>query len=421
MHAKQYIRQIEKRKRIGTGTLIIGMDIGSKSNAVCLMDKEGRVIGQYPTVFNSRKGFEFFRGTVEDACARNGFTDVIVGMEPTGHYWRKIAFFARDKGYEIRFVRTTALKHQRELDESSSAKNDARDSFTIANIVREGKYIDTIIEDGIFRQLRTLSHARERMVRYNTGSKHALKAALDDYFPELPAMFSSMDSQGLLALVGAHPFPRDVCRAGFAAIERVLRKSMRRTVKARMVYEAARESVGLKDLGDADRVKLAVCLDEVVRSKAKITEMKKEITGMLCHIPFAEHILSIPGVGHLTCGVFLGELGNPDHFRTPRQIIKYAGYDPKENDSGLWKGRKVISKKGRWLLRKYLYFMAMRIITRSTFFRDYYEKKVKGHTRPLVKKEALCAVILKLIRVIFALVRDKRLFSEDAAGRAKAA
>ena len=68
-------------------------------------------------------------------------------MEPTGHYWRKIAFFAKEQSHEVRFVRTTAVKHQRELDESSSAKSDIRDAFTIGNIVREGKYIDTVIED----------------------------------------------------------------------------------------------------------------------------------------------------------------------------------------------------------------------------------------------------------------------------------
>ena len=43
--------------------------------------------------------------------------------------------------YEVRFVRTTALKHHRELDDSSSTKSDQRDALTIANITREGKYI----------------------------------------------------------------------------------------------------------------------------------------------------------------------------------------------------------------------------------------------------------------------------------------
>ena len=108
-----------------------------------------------------------------------------------------------------------------------------------------------------------------------------------------------------------------------------------------------------------------------------------------------------------------GELGNPDYFKHPRQIIKYAGYDPKEDDSGSRVGRKIISKKGRWLLRKVLFFMALGVVQHSSFFRGYYEHKKKGLHYPLKKKEALCAVILKLIAVIFALMRDRRMFTEE--------
>ena len=64
-------------------------------------------------------------------------------------------------------MRTTALKHHRELDESSSAKSDKRDALTMAN-TREGKYIDTVIEDGVLRQLRTLSKARAWADCYET-------------------------------------------------------------------------------------------------------------------------------------------------------------------------------------------------------------------------------------------------------------
>ena len=48
MHTKQYTRQVEKRKRIGNRTLVVGMDIGSEFNAVCLMDEDGVVLGFYP-------------------------------------------------------------------------------------------------------------------------------------------------------------------------------------------------------------------------------------------------------------------------------------------------------------------------------------------------------------------------------------
>jgi len=35
MHTRQYSRQQEKRNRIGNGTLVIGVDIGSDFNAAC--------------------------------------------------------------------------------------------------------------------------------------------------------------------------------------------------------------------------------------------------------------------------------------------------------------------------------------------------------------------------------------------------
>ena len=108
MHTKQYTRQMEKRQRIGDHTLVVGMDIGSEFNAACFMDKEGKVLGRYPKIYNSRKGFDYFQTMIAQTRRKHKLTQVFIGMEPTGHYWRKIAFFPKEKGYEVRFVRTTA-------------------------------------------------------------------------------------------------------------------------------------------------------------------------------------------------------------------------------------------------------------------------------------------------------------------------
>ena len=414
-------KQVEKRQRIKKTTLVVGVDIGSEFNAVALMSKEGEVLGEYPKVYNSRQGFEYFVQVIEEVKAKKGLKGVLIGMEPTGHYWRKIAYFAKGQGYQVKFVRTTALKHQRELDESSSAKSDIKDALTIANITREGKYIDTVIEDGLFRQLRTLSKVREKILRHSVRSQNTLRAVLDDYFPELKRIFSSMKTRSLWAILQSCPFPQDVLRFELSRLAETLGKSSRRKTeaqkKARDLYEAAKESIGLKQVGVADRYRLQLFLEEVMRSDARLKEIGIQMKSLLKHLPCSEYLLSIPGVGPVSAAVFLGELGNPENFTHPKQIIKYAGYDPQERDSGNRIGRKRISKKGRWLLRKILFFMSMRVVHQCAFFKDYYSRKLENENRfgqLLKKKEAICAVAIKLIKVIFALLRDKRKYSDQA-------
>jgi len=167
-----------------------------------------------------------------------------------------------------------------------------------------------------------------------------------------------------------------------------------------------------------------MCLEEVKRTVLTIKDMDLQLKCMVKDIPSASCLMSIPGIGPLSAAVFLGELGDPAHFHNAPQIVKYAGYDPQESDSGSWVGRKFISKKGRWLLRKYLFFMSMRVVVLSNYFQEYYLRKLATKNRvgqQPRRKEILCAVAIKLIKVIFALLRDKRGFEDLAPATAAAA
>ena len=419
MSEKDYNRQVVKRERIGRETLVIGVDVGNAWNAVGFMNKEGNVLGSCAKLHNSREGFEQFIKMTEGLKGTHGMKDVLIGLEPTGHYWRKLAYFAKDKGYEVRFIRTTALKHHRELDESSSAKSDKRDALTIANITREGKYIDTVIEDGVVRQLRTLSKVRERLLRYSVGAKNALHAALDDYFPELHEIFWSMNSRSLWAVLDRCPFPGDVVSMKRSVLKEMIACSSRKKAgaaqKAKALQQAAKKSIGVKRIGSADRYRVKICLEEVKRTVLMLKDIDRQMKGVLKEIPASEYLLSIPGIGTVSAAIFLGELGDPACFQNARQIVKYAGYDPQESDSGYRISRKFISKKGRWLLRKCLFFMSMRVVVLTNYFQEYYQRKLQTKNRfgqlPR-KKEILCAVAIKLIKVIFALLRDKRRFQD---------
>jgi transposase len=60
MSERDYNKQVAKRQRIRTTTLVVGVDVGKAYNAVGFMNKEGRVLGSYPNMPNSREGFEQF-------------------------------------------------------------------------------------------------------------------------------------------------------------------------------------------------------------------------------------------------------------------------------------------------------------------------------------------------------------------------
>jgi transposase len=426
MSQRDYNKQVAKRQRIRKATLIVGVDVGKAFNALGFMDKEGNVLGSCAKLYNNRDGFEEFINLIEGLKAKHHLRDVLIGMEPTGHYWRKLAYFAKDHGYEVRFVRTTALKHHREIDESCSAKSDQRDALTIANITREGKYIDTVIEDGVLRQLRTLSKARERLLRYSVSAKNSLHAALDDYFPELHEIFWSMGSRSLWAILDLCPFPQDVVLIKVSTLRDLIAQRSRKKTgsasKTEKLIESAQKSIGIKQIGNADRYRVQMCLEEVKRTVLSLKDIDKQLKLLLKETSAASYLMSIPGIGPLSAAVFLGELGNPTHFHNARQIVKYAGYDPQESDSGSRIGRRFISKKGRWLLRKYLFFMSMRVVVLSNYFQEYYLRKLETKNRigqQPRRKEMLCAVAIKLIKVIFALLRDKREF-EDLAPAAAA-
>lgn len=318
MSVRDYNKQVAKRQRIRNTTLIVGVDVGNAFNAVGFMNKQGKVLSSCAKLYNNREGFDQFVKTTEALKTRYRLKDVLIGMEPTGHYWRKLAYFAREQGYEVRFVRTTALKHHRELDESSSAKSDQRDALTIANITREGKYIDTVIEDGAMRQLRTLAKTRERLLRYSVSAKNALHAALDDYFPELHKIFWSMGTRSLWTILEQCPFPDDVVLMKISSLQELIAKSSRKKAgsaqKAKALYQAAQKSIGLKRVGDADRFRVKICLEEVKRTVVMLKDIDRQIKKVLKEMPSAPYLLSIPGVGTLSAAVFLGELGNPAYF-----------------------------------------------------------------------------------------------------------
>ena len=99
----------------------------------------------------------------------------------------------------------------------------------------------------------------------------------------------------------------------------------------------------------------------------------------------------------------IGEVGDFSTFSTQPEIMKLARLDLYKISSRKGKGQRRISKRGRSLLRKILFYAAIQMIRKNGIMYDYYTR-LTG--RGMERMRALIAVSRKLLRIIHAIVRD---------------
>jgi transposase len=134
-----------------------------------------------------------------------------------------------------------------------------------------------------------------------------------------------------------------------------------------------------------------------------ILEIEVEMEATLERIPYSARLLSIKGLGIVSVSGLIGEVGNFSKFNTQSEILKLAGLDLYEISSGNRKGQRRISKRGRSLLRKILFYAAIQTIRKNGILHEYYTRLTD---RGMGRMRALIAVSRKLLRIIHALVRD---------------
>jgi transposase len=128
-------------------------------------------------------------------------------------------------------------------------------------------------------------------------------------------------------------------------------------------------------------------------------------------IPAVELLESIPGIGERLAPVFAAEIGDISRFKTAKQLIAYCGIDPSVKQSGSFTGTKnKFTKRGSPHLRYALYMAAIVSLKHKSgnynnrILYDYYERKIQSKA----KKQAIGAVMNKLVRIIFSVLKNRR-------------
>ena len=162
-------KQNEKINQVKESTLVVGIDIGSTTQYVRAFDWRGIELAKVFTFSNSREGFENFKDWMQRLQDKYKKSDVIVGIEPTGHYWFDLGAYLEDEGILLVMVNPYAVKQTKEMDDNSQSKNDRKDPKVIAKLVIEGRYSAPYTPDGVYADLRIMVANRKRLIRELKG------------------------------------------------------------------------------------------------------------------------------------------------------------------------------------------------------------------------------------------------------------
>ena len=181
-------------------------------------------------------------------------------------------------------------------------------------------------------------------------------------------------------LVKNYTTPETIYAMGIEAVTAVLKKVSCGRLgqkRAKKLFEAARDSIGIHEAKESILEEITHLVAQIESQDRFIDKLETQMAEFLDQIPYSGSILSIKGIGVTTAAGLIGEVGDFRNFRTISEVMKLAGLDLYEVSSGRHKGQRHISKRGRSLMRKLLYFAAINAVKSNGIMHEPYRLKVR--------------------------------------------
>jgi len=423
--------QNSKFDAIENTDVIVGIDIAKNVHWAGIILPNGKEIRKSFSFDNNKKGFESLVKTIKSVLTMLSFEKVIIGMEPTGHYWKACARYLKQISWiKVVTVNPFHVKSSKEFDDNCQTKSDKKDCMTIARLIKEARFFEPYLPEGVWAELRNLSNTRAEIVRKQNGVKNRLIATIDEYFPEYTKVFKRILSITSEEILKRCPFPEDIKSMGRDKLLEYIKKTVKRGYSKKQVediYEIALESIGTTEGVFGAKIQLRIYVEESELLNRQIEMIEQELEKSLKETGFLETLTSIQGIGVVSSAMLIGEIGDINRFDSYEQIRRYAGLNLVENSSGKQKGRTKISKRGRSLLRSIMYKMAFTMVHQNKEIKELYKYLTTRKENKLKKKQAIVAVIGKILQIIYAVVtkneeyKATRVFTQDRLEQLKVA
>ncbi len=388
----------------------VGVDTGKSFHKLVARGPDGRRTKAL-RVDVSRASFEaahqFLADTFGIAPDR-----VLVGLEFAGHHGFTFTEYLRQRGYAVVAVLPSVTKKLKEIEDNSPRKDDAKDAAQVCKLLASGLFVGVAQLSEQVAEMRVLATERHRLAVEGTRLRNRLHGCLDQAWPEFAAHFALLVAPTPLALLRRWPLPADATAADPRTVRALVERVSRNHISPERVahlLDTARDTVGLRSAPDARRSEITRLLTRLDLVRAQAGEIETRLAELVAAHPAARALATVPEVSAVCAATLVAELGTPETYVAPRQVLKLAGMNLARKESGTSvRGRVRQTKRGRPLLRRQLFLLAGRWCTRrGLYHEDYVALRLRNGGS---KTSALCAVARRLVPMLLHVMQSGEAF-----------
>lgn len=415
-----------------TATLFVGIDVSSKTNYVYGMDFFGNKLLSFETS-NNLPGAQIILDKIIYTLQNKKLSHLTVAMESTSFYSWHIANFISSSEALVWFKPKVYCLNPRVINAYKKSftdmdKTDPLDALAIADFARVGKITTKPWKGAQYIALQRLTRCRLHLIENVSREKSYILSNIFLKFSELAVLekkehpFSNTFGASSVAVLTEFLSTEDIANTSIEdLIAFIVDKGKNRfsnpEATANLLKKAARDSYRLdKALADPLNATIAASINCIKALEKEIKSLDKAIEKAVKALDTNEFqcAISIKGIGPVFAAGIVAEIGDITKFNNQASLAKYAGLTWRKKQSGNFTACETfLTKTGNKYLRYYLLEATNSIIRYTPEYYDFYHKK---YNEALIHKHkrALALTSRKLVRLIFALLRNNQLYTANS-------
>jgi len=340
----------------------VGIDISKGKSMIAVMRSFGEIVAS-PFEVN-HTGSELSK-LAHMLKSLNGETKVI--MECTGVYYMPIAYALHEAGLFVSVIHAQLI-HNFGNNSIRKDKTDKKDSVKIANYGL-ANWLDLpeyIPEEDIRHMLKTYSRQYTQYCKVKTKFKLNLISLFDQTFPGVNELFTSPPRkkdghEKWLDFAACFWHCQCICTLSQKVFVERYRRWCKRAGynfsqhKAEDIYVESLGHFAVIPKNDTTKFLITQAISQINAIAETISLLASEMNRLASLLPEYPIVMEFCGVGTVLGPQLIAEIGDVYRYQQKSSLVRFAGLEPVENQSGTFDGKRKISKQGSPHLRKTLF------------------------------------------------------------------